>query len=240
MHRSCQYFLLDDLELLKNKYKTQQELMFTLNTLKEKSCQIVMSSQFHAKEMPLDLPLANRLTTGLLIKVSPLSRQAILDYCRRNAAFYQVSVADEALEAMVDSFDGSFGRFKKILGNILILCSSQKQGITTPLVDKVMQNVRHGKTIALANILAKVIEYYNISLPSLLLKKNGTRALTNPKFIAIALAKVLLNMNMKELQESFERSESAIRYALAKVSHDSELQTVFQSLCKKILPEKHG
>ena len=234
-HRRCDIFFLEDIHLLVNKKKTQQELMFTLSTLMERKCMILVSSRLHIKEILLDSGLENRLFHGLIIKMDPLSREKIMDYCRQQAHFYKVPIDEKIFETILNSFGDSFGDFRKILHNILICCSSQKTPITSAMVEKAIEKSGMHTRITLEQILREVASYYKLSSPAILQEKTGHRSLLGPKYTAMFLVKELIGMETRDLQRTFGgRSESAVRYAFDKVKEDENLLGICNYLRKKM------
>ncbi|NUM35214.1 MAG: AAA family ATPase [Candidatus Brocadiae bacterium] len=234
-YRECQYLFIEDMEYLTNKIKTQQELIFTMNALQAKSCQIIFSSSLPLRLLSLEAGLLSRISNGLLLPMQPLSKKTVLEYCRKTASVYGVNGDSEAFESLWEHCGKSFGNFQKTFLHIVIIMSQKKQSISLPLVQssiKMYMEQRNPCTIE--KLLECIAEYYQVPLETLK-EKNGKQSSANAKSVAIFLAKDLLGMDVKQIQEIFgKRSESSIRYIFQKIASEPSLQSDQQKIRQRM------
>ncbi len=236
VYRSCDILFLDDLHLLENKIKTQQELMFTIASLHQKCRPVVLSSRVHIKEAPLRADLIAKLTNGLAIKVCPLSRERIIEYTLQLARLHKIVTEQQAVAAICNSFPGHFGDFKKMIHKLFVIFAARKFALTMSVAEKLLQaQIKVSRQITIEQILQEVAAYYRLPSPLVLQQRKTGHKLARPRYVAIFLAKKLLAAGNKQLQENFGAgSESAIRYALSKVEKDENLQKVATILYRQL------
>ena len=234
-YRECQYLFVENLEYLANKIKTQQELIFTMNALQAKPSQIVFSSQLPLRLLALEPGLISRLSNALLLPLQPLSKNTVIEYCKKTASVYGVQGEDKAIESLWEHCGKSFGNFQKMFHHIVVLLSKKKQTISLPLVESSIKAcLEKAEPYTLEKLLECIAEYYQVPLESLK-EKNGRQSLAKAKSIAIFLAKDFLGMDVKQIQEIFgKRSESSIRYIFQKISIDPSLQSDQQKIRQKM------
>ncbi len=234
-YRDCKYLFIEDLEYLSNKIKTQQELVFTMNALQSKSYQIVFSSQLPLRLLNLEPLLLSRVCNGLSVSMQPLSKKAVMEYCKRVSCVYGVQGEEKAIEALWDHCGKSFGKFQKMFQHLLAILSKKKQSISLPLIERSIQAcLKQTKVPTLDSMLRCVAEHYQVPLETLK-EKNGKKSLAKAKTVAIFLARDFLQMSVAQIQEIFgNRSESSIRYIMDKVLLDSSLLSEQLEIRKKI------
>lgn len=237
--RGCHCFFLDGFQLLCNKKNAQEELMFTVDELQQKSRQIILSSI-----SPLDMTgfspaLLDRLKNGLALRVQPLSEEKVIEYSRERANAYGITVDAEVLRTLWQTFPGSFGEFKIVLLKLYQFLSAGNRKITPSLAKAWVKIHQKQGEVDLEKILDLVGQHFGIASPKILCEKSGLRNLIIPRYLAIALAKEGLKMNTRQLSEHFGKiSASAVRNALKKVATDPALQALLKELLQKILGRK--
>lgn len=241
--RTCHYFILDDFHLLQNKMKSQEDLRHLLDFFERKGVAVIVGSR-----LPLDnqlaanpkfcAPLVNRLQKGASLQLKPIGVATAMQFCAERAKAYQITAEEETFRVLWDTFPDDFGKFKAMIHRMFKLVSTTpSRKLALPMLDSVRarcQN-RRSEVINLDKVLKTVADYYGLKSPDVLRQQRGPQSLTAPRYLAIGLAKTLLQMKPQELRETFgNRSESSIRYALKSLGKDAKLQGILKSLHQQI------
>lgn len=221
-YRQYDLLIMDDVQFLSKKLKTEEELFHLFNTLHDTNKQIIFSSD----RAPIAIPdiaerLKGRLASGMTIDIGepdPESRMAIV---RKKAATQGVLLSDEVVEYVATSMSGSIRELEGMVNNII--CHAQVKGFA-PDIAEVRQSLRSftrpQKNISVKNVVDKVATFYGIDEESIY-EKTRRREVVRPRQVIMYI-----------LREDFSISYPTIGTKLGGRDHT----TVIHS-CEKIKRE---
>lgn len=221
-YRQYDLLIMDDIQFLSKKEKTQEELFHLFNALYDTNKQIIFSSDRAPAAIP-DIAdrLKGRLASGMTVDISepdPESRMAIV---RKKAASHGVILSDEVVEYVATTMNGSIRELEGMVNSII--CHAQVKG-AAPDIAEVRQSLRSftrpQKNISVKNVVDKVAEFYGIDEESIY-EKTRRREVVRPRQIIMYL-----------LREDFHISYPTIGTKLGGRDHT----TVIHS-CEKIKRE---
>lgn len=221
-YRQYDLLIMDDVQFLSKKEKTQEELFHLFNALHDTNKQILFSSDRAPAAIP-DIAdrLKGRLSSGMAIDIGepdPESRMAIV---RKKAASHGVILSDEVVEYVATSLSGSIRELEGMVNNII--CHAQVKG-GAPDIAEVRQSLRSftrpQKTISVKNVVDKVATFYGIDEESIY-EKTRRREVVRPRQVIMYI-----------LREDFNISYPTIGIKLGGRDHT----TVIHS-CEKIKRE---
>jgi chromosomal replication initiator protein len=221
-YRKFDLLIMDDVQFLSKKEKTQEELFHLFNTLHDTNKQIVFSSDRAPAAIP-DIAdrLKGRLASGMAIDIGepdPESRMAIV---RKKAASHGVMLSNEVIEYVATTVNGSIRELEGMVNSIV--CHAQVKGIA-PDIAEVRQSLRSftkpQKNISVKNVVDKVASFYGIDEESIY-EKTRRREVVRPRQIIMYI-----------LREDFSISYPTIGTKLGGRDHT----TVIHS-CEKIKKE---
>jgi chromosomal replication initiator protein len=221
-YRQYDVLIMDDVQFLASKEKTQEELFHLFNALHDSNKQIVFSSDIHPALLSgMEERLQSRFAQGMIVDLPAPdieSRAAIL---RAKAAQNSITLADEVVEYLAQSIEGNVRELEGALNTIM--CQSQLMGRTLTLdeVRAIIKNSsRPRKTLAITDVVDKVARYYDIDQSSIY-EKTRRKEVVKPRQIIMYI-----------LREDFQISYPAIGKKLGGRDHT----TVIHS-CEKIKAE---
>ncbi len=221
-YRHYDLLIMDDVQFLSKKEKSEEELFHLFNALHDTNKQIVFSSD----RSPVAIPdiaerLKGRLSSGMAVDIGepdPESRMAIV---KKKAASHGILLSDEVVEYVATSLSGSIRELEGMVNSII--CHAQVKG-TSPDIAEVRQSLRSftrpQKNISVKNVVDKVAEYYGIDEDSIY-EKTRRREVVRPRQVIMYL-----------LREDFSISYPTIGTKLGGRDHT----TVIHS-CEKIKRE---
>lgn len=181
-YRQYDLLIMDDVQFLSKKLKTEEELFHLFNTLHDTNKQIIFSSD----RSPVAIPdiaerLKGRLASGMTIDIGepdPESRMAIV---RKKAASHGIILSDEVVEYVATSMTGSIRELEGMVNSIV--CHAQARGLT-PDIAEVRQSLRSftrpQRSISVKNVVDKVAEFYGIDEESIY-EKTRRREVVRPR-----------------------------------------------------------
>ncbi|MCR4333848.1 MAG: chromosomal replication initiator protein DnaA [Patescibacteria group bacterium] len=221
-YRHYDLLIMDDIQFLSKKEKSEEELFHLFNALHDMNKQIIFSSD----RSPVSIPditerLKGRLASGMTIDIGepdPESRMAIV---KKKAASHGVILSDEVIEYVATSMSGSIRELEGMVNSII--CHAQVKGFA-PDIAEVRQSLRSftrpQKNISVKNVVDRVAEYYGIDEESIY-EKTRRREVVRPRQVIMYL-----------LREDFSASYPTIGTKLGGRDHT----TVIHS-CEKIKRE---
>lgn len=221
-YRQYDVLIMDDVQFLATKEKTQEELFHLFNALHDTNKQIVFSSDIHPALLSgLEDRLRSRFAQGMIVDIPAPdveSRAAIL---RAKAAQNSITLADDVVNHLAITIEGNIRELEGALNTIM--CQSQLLGRTLTLdeVKVIIKNSsRPRKTLAVSDVVDKVARYFDIDQASIY-EKTRRKEIVKPRQIIMYL-----------LREDFQVSYPAIGKKLGGRDHT----TVIHS-CEKIKNE---
>ena len=221
-YRQYDLLIMDDVQFLSKKEKTQEELFHLFNALHDTNKQIIFSSD----RPPVAIPdiaerLKGRLASGMAVDIGepdPESRMAII---KKKAASNGVLLSDDVTEYIATTMSGSIRELEGMINSVI--CHAQVKGLS-PDIAEVRQLLRSftrpQKNISVKNVVDKVAEFYGINEESIY-EKTRKREVVRPRQVIMYL-----------LREDFRVSYPSIGSKLG----DRDHTTVIHS-CEKIKRE---
>jgi len=221
-YRHYDLLIMDDVQFLSKKERSEEELFHLFNALHDTNKQIVFSSD----RSPVAIPdiaerLKGRLASGMTVDIGepdPESRMAIV---RKKAASHGVMLSDEVIEYVATTMSGSIRELEGMVNSIV--CHAQVKGLA-PDIAEVRQSLRSftrpQKNISVKNVVDKVAEFYGIDEESIY-EKTRRREVVRPRQVIMYI-----------LREDFSISYPTIGAKLGGRDHT----TVIHS-CEKIKRE---
>jgi len=221
-YRQYDLLIMDDVQFLSKKDKTQEELFHLFNALHDTNKQIIFSSD----RSPIAIPdiaerLKGRLASGMAVDISEPDTESRMAIVQKKAASHGVMLSPEVIEFVATSMSGSIRELEGMVNSII--CHAQVKGFA-PDIAEVRQSLhsftRPQKNVSVKNIVNKVAEYYGIDEESIY-EKTRRREVVRPRQVIMYL-----------LREDFSISYPTIGTKLGGRDHT----TVIHS-CEKIKRE---
>jgi chromosomal replication initiator protein len=227
-YRKYDVFIMDDIQFMSGKDKTQEELFHLFNTLYENNKQIIFSSDRHPNYIPgLEDRLKSRFGAGMIVDITVPeyeSRVAIIRHKIRSSGF---SMSDEQVSFIAESLDCSVRELEGILNSII--CQSRlknKELGLTELKTLIKNNVLPKKTASVKDVIRVVSEFYNID-EAVLFEKTRRKEVVKPRQIAMYLLREDFNISYPTIGEKFGgRDHTTVIHSCDKVKNDIKHSTV--------------
>lgn len=221
-YRQYDLLIMDDIQFLSKKDKTQEELFHLFNALHDTNKQIIFSSDRAPAAIPdIAERLKGRLASGMTMDIGEPDLESRMIIVRKKAASHSVILSDEVVEYVATTLSGSIRELEGMVNNIV--CHAQVKGGAPDLIE-VRQSLRSftrpQKTISVKNVVDRVAEFYGISEESIY-EKTRRREVVRPRQVIMYL-----------LREDFRISYPSIGTKLGGRDHT----TVIHS-CEKIKSE---
>jgi chromosomal replication initiator protein len=236
-YREADVLLIDDIQLLGTKERTQEEFFHTFNELHDHQKQIVISSDSPPKDIPglLDR-LRSRFEWGLMADIQPPdleTKMAILD---KKAEVEGVKLPDDVRTFMASKTKSNVRELEGALVKLLAYSSLTGAAITIQMAQQVLKHIvsAHERKISIDTIQKAVAERFEIK-QSALKEKSNTRKIVYPRQVAMYLVKELTDASLPEIGRAFGgKHHTTVIHSLNKIERqrhtDPDLNRVIQAL----------
>jgi chromosomal replication initiator protein len=249
--RHVDVLLLDDVQFLERKTKTEEEFFHTFNALHDGGRQIVVTSDRPPHDLQaLEDRLRERFAAGLVADMHPpdlATRMAIL---RKRAHHDGVDVADEqALTAIAERIDSNVRALEGALIRVVAFSSLTGRPLSAELAGEVLDTLYprsklagRGGPSSIAEIQAAVGAHFGLSQGELLSTKRSANVAW-PRQVAMYLARELTGESLPAIGRHFGGRDHttvlhACRRASARLADDNDARRAVEKLCETLTPRK--
>ncbi len=235
-------FIVDDIQFIAGREKTQEEFFHIFNTLYQQNTQIILSSDRPPKAIStLEERLRSRFEGGMIADVSRPDLETRIAILEHKAAHQDFEIDDECLAYVASNIQNNIRELEGALNRIMVTCELKQMEPSLGNVKKILSDIIHSgrkKGVGFKQILQAVSEFYDINTQDLV-NRSRRKDIVQPRQIAMFLMR-------EELQASFPgigaqlggRDHSTAMHAYEKISKkleaDDNLEQEINNIKSKI------
>ncbi|AEE95225.1 chromosomal replication initiator protein DnaA [Mahella australiensis] len=225
-YRNIDVLLIDDIQFIANKERTQEEFFHTFNTLYETNHQIIISSDRPPKDIPtLEDRLRSRFEWGLLADIQPPDLETRIAILRKKADMENIKVADDILLFIAQQIQSNIRELEGALVKIMAYASLNERNIDIDVAGDVLKDIikdDQPQKITVDRIQKIVSNYFNMK-PDDFKAKKRSRAISYPRQIAMYLCREMTDLSLPKIGEEFGgRDHTTVIHACEKIMGDME------------------
>ena len=219
-YRDVDVLVVDDIHLLANKERTQEEFFHTFNSLYTRGKQIVLSSDCPPLEIPtLHDRLISRFKWGLVTELDPPCYETRVAILKRKSRERGHEVPDDVARFLADRIDTNIRELEGAVTKLLGYCVLNQKKLTLDVVRVCLRElftVRQGQP-SIEDIMKVVAERFGLKQAELQSRRR-TQAIAYPRQIGMFLARRITRMSLEEIGGHFGgRDHSTVLYAVQKI-----------------------
>ena len=220
-YRDVDILLVDDIQFLENKERTQEEFFHTFNTLHNANKQIVISSDRPPKQLStLEDRLRTRFEWGLITDVQPPDLETRIAILRKKAAQERLAAPPEVLEYIASKIQSNIRELEGALIRVTAFASLNRQPVDISLAEIVLKDlIPHDSAnqITSATIMAQTAAYFGLTLEDLQ-GQSRSRVLVTARQIAMYLCRELTDLSLPKIGQQFGgRDHTTVMHADKKI-----------------------
>ena len=224
-YRRIDVLLIDDIQFIADKERTQEEFFHTFNAIHEDGKQIVLSSDRPPKQITtLEERLRSRFEWGLIADLTAPDLETRIAILRTKSEEQGVRVGPEALEFIARKVVSNIRELEGALNRIVAYASMQGMPISVDLAQAVLSNVLYSprkRAVTPERIAAAVSDYYDVDLEALRGQKRD-RAIVVPRQIAMYLMREETDVSLLRIgAELGGRDHSTVLHACRKIDQEA-------------------
>ena len=220
-YRDLDVLLVDDIQFLENKERTQEEFFHTFNTLYNANKQIVISSDRPPKQLTtLEDRLRSRFEWGLITDIQPPELETRIAILRKKAAQDKLNAPDDVLEYIASKISSNIRELEGALIRVTAFASLNRQPVDMGLAEIVLKDLipdQAGPEITSSTIMAQTASYFSLTLEDLC-GTSRSRVLVNARQIAMYLCRELTELSLPKIGQTFGgRDHTTVMHADRKI-----------------------
>ena len=214
-YRNYDVLVMDDIQFITNKDKTQDELFHIFNIMYENNKQIIFSADVHPNFIiGLEDRLKSRFNHGMVVDIEMPPFESRLAILRTKTKDYRNKITDEVLEFIAQNINCNIRELEGIITNILTLTEVRNTILSTTDVKSYLKNnLKNKKNVSIPDIVKNISTYYNIT-EDFIYNKTRRKDIIKPRQIIMYL-----------LREDFDISYPAIGEKLGGRDHTTVIHS---------------
>ncbi|MBE6072401.1 MAG: chromosomal replication initiator protein DnaA [Clostridium butyricum] len=241
-YRNVDVLLIDDVQFIAGKERTQEEFFHTFNALHDANKQIILSSDRPPKEIPtLEDRLRSRFEWGLIADIQVPDFETRMAILKKKADVENLNVANDVMGYIASKIKSNIRELEGALIRIIAYSSLTNREVSVDLATEALKDIiskKQGKNVTIDAIQDVVASYYNLRIEDLKSQRR-TRSISYPRQIAMYLSRKLTDMSLPKIGEEFGgRDHTTVIHAYEKISEnlktDDTLQHTVANITKKL------
>ncbi len=240
-YRTIDLLLIDDIQFISGKERTQEEFFHTFNDLYESRKQIIVSSDCSPKDIPeIEERLRSRFEWGLIADIQPPDFETRVAILKKKAAVERVRLPDDVAYLIASRIKSNIRELEGSLTRMIAFCALTGREMSVDLAQEVLADLwgEEEKIISIEQVQRKVCDFFGLKLSDLK-AKNRTKAVAFPRQIAMYLARQLTHASLAEVGRSFGgKDHTTVLHAVDKIQtlmqEDPKLRKTLEGLIQGI------
>jgi chromosomal replication initiator protein len=220
-YRDVDILLIDDIQFLENRERTQEEFFHTFNTLHNANKQLVISSDRSPKQLAtLEDRLRTRFEWGLLADIQPPDLETRIAILQKKAAQERLFAPPDVLEFIASRIANSIRELEGALIRVTAYANLTRSPVQLALAEEVLRDFipdGSGPEITADQIMASTADYFGVSLEDLR-GHSRSRVLVNARQVAMYLCRELTDLSLPRIGQHFGgRDHTTVMHADRKI-----------------------
>nr|WP_029481203.1 chromosomal replication initiator protein DnaA [Deinococcus marmoris] len=239
-YRSVDLLLVDDIQFLAGKERTQEEFFHTFNALYENHKQIILSSDRPPKDIQtLEGRLRSRFEWGLITDIQSPEYETRVAILKMNAEHNRIDIPQEVLELIARQVTKNIRELEGALMRVVAFSSLNNVPFSRAVAAKALSNVFAPQEVKveMIDVLRQVAAHYNMP-PDVIRGAGRVREVVVPRQVAQYLIRDLTDHSLPEIGQFFGKDHSTIMHGINKVTEqlgkDQEVTASVELLRRKM------
>lgn len=242
-YRRADILLIDDVQFLGGKERSQEEFFHTFNELLDLQSQIVLTSDRPASEITnIEPRLISRFECGLTVELQPPGIETRMAIIRRKMDEWDVALHSDILEMIAERIQSNVRRLEGALVRIATFASLGTEQVTVERAEYLLKDIlqQEGKKRVNIDAIQKTVtEYYDLRIADMTSRRRPSN-IAFPRQVAMYLSRRLTQCSLMEIGEAFGgRDHGTVIYAVRKVQQRMECEPQVRESIEMITTTLH-
>lgn len=234
LYHNLDILLIDDIQFIGKKTRTQEEFFYAFNSLIENKKQIILTCDSYPKEIEgVDERLRTRFSWGLTVAIEPPELEMRVAILLKKAEALKIELPEDVAFFIAKQIRSNVRELEGALNRIIAMSNFTGNPIDIQLAKESLKDLIavRGRQVSVDNIQKTVADYYKIKISDMVGKKRS-RNFSRPRQIAMMLTRELTNLSFPEIGDAFGgRHHTTIMHACEEIE---ELRLTNQNLGQEL------
>jgi len=218
--RNMDVLMVDDIQFIATRERTQEEFFHTFNALYDQQKQIVISSDCPPKEISsIEERLRSRFEWGLIADIQPPDLETKIAILQKKAENDRVHIPDDVAEYIARAIKSNIRELEGALIRLVAYTSLTGGQINLPTAQQVLKNIleTQEKKVTIEQIQRRVGEHYGLRIQDLKVRSNS-RVIAFPRQVAMFIAKQMTAASLPEIGRQFGgKHHTTVLHSISKI-----------------------
>jgi chromosomal replication initiator protein len=205
-YRYADILMIDDIQFLAGKERSQEEFFHTFNTLHDGHKQIVLSSDRPASEIEkLEQRLVSRFEWGMTAELQPPDIETRIAILKKKAESLNIALEPWVIEFLADRIRNNVRRLEGALMRVASYKSLSDREITREVIENLLRDIfqeQARRAVTIEQIQRKVAEHFDVRLADMTSKRRPAN-IAFPRQVAMFLSRELTNISLSDIGDAF-------------------------------------
>jgi chromosomal replication initiator protein len=233
-YRNNDVLLIDDIQFIAGKERTQEEFFHTFNSLYDTHKQIIISADCPPREIPtIEERLHSRFEWGLIADIQPPDLETKVAIIKKKAERQNISIPDNVALYIASKIKSNIRELEGALVRLIAFCSLKGSEITLVMAQETLHDILGPgeKTITIEMIQKMIADHFKMRVHDLK-SKNNSKSVAEPRQICMYLCKQLTGASLPQIGREFgNKHHTTVLHSVNKIE---ELRQQDRELNKQI------
>ncbi len=218
LYRTIDVLLIDDIQFIANKERTQEEFFHTFNTLYTSQKQIILSSDSSPRRIPtLEERLRSRFEWGLIADIQPPELETKVAILRRKAEVETIDLPDDVALFIAQHVKTNIRELEGLLNRVAAFASLTGRPISLDLTKDTLRDILPANRVTSGDIIKFIARHYGLKV-SEIKSRNNSKHIAFPRQVAMYLCKQLTNLSYPDIGKQFnDKHHSTVMHSVKKI-----------------------
>ncbi len=227
-YRKYDVLIMDDIQFLSKKDKTQEELFHLFDNLYENNKQIIFSSDKHPNYLPnVEERLKSRFSAGMIVDIPSPDHESRIAIIKKKMLLQNFWISDETIDFLAVSLEGNVRELEGILNNMI--CQSRlknKELSLNEVKNLIKDNARPRKIASVKEVVKSVADFYNIE-EEIIYKKTRRKEAVKPRQVIMFILREDFHISYPTIgQKIGGRDHTTVIHSCDKVKNDLKTDSI--------------
>jgi len=237
-YRGSDVLLIDDVQFLAGKERSQEEFFHTFNTLLDGQCQVVLSCDRAASEIKnLEPRLVSRFECGLTVELQPPQLETRIAILHQKAKAWKVKLDEQVIRFLAEKIRSNVRRLEGALMRVATYASLAGESVHVDKIEHLLRDLireESSRQVTVDSIQKAVAEFYDVRLADMTSRRRPA-SIAFPRQVAMYLSRSMTKGSLMEIGEAFGgRDHGTVIHACRKVAERLELEPDLKDAISRI------
>ncbi len=227
-YRKYDVLIMDDIQFLSGKEKTQEELFHLFNILTESNKQIIFSSDIHPNLIPnLEERLKSRFSAGMTVDIPAPDHESRVAILKAKSQQNNFSLSDEVINFLATTIEGNIRELEGILNSIVCQTQLKNKDLSILEIKNLIKNsIKPKKTVSPKDIIKVIADFYNIDEESIY-EKTRKKEIVKPRQLIMYILREDFNVSYPSIgQKLGGRDHTTVMHSCEKIKNDLKVDAI--------------